>query len=166
MSAGKQLSGFTLLELLVTIAVLAIVATVGIPGFQQLIINSRLAAQNNELIAMLHFTKSEAIRRNATVTAQLTSGGLSWTGEVRPPTGADPAAGCVAGVIRCAANTGVSLSPTPTTVGFDNRGYLAPVGGVWGPQQLCLRNENGTRSRLIEISPTGQITSETAACGG
>lgn len=167
MFVAKRSSGFTFLELLVMIAVLAIIATVAIPGFQQLIIDSRLAAQNNELVAMLHFTKSEAIRRNATVEAEFTAGALSWTGEVRLPVGAPPEDTppmCDAGVIRCAANTGVALSSGNTTVGFDNRGYLTPVNGAWQQQILCLENENGTRERRIAIAPTGQITSETVTC--
>ena len=168
MSARNRPSGFTLLELLVTIAVLAIIATVGVPGFQQLLINSRLAAQNNELIAMLHFAKSEAIRRNATVEAEFTAGPLSWTGDVRLPPGSapeDPPPACDAGVMRCAANIGVALSSGNTTVSFDNRGYLAPVNGDWLDRVLCLQNENGTRERRIEITRTGQIASEMAACG-
>jgi len=65
--------GFTLIELMVTIAVMAVVLTLGVPSFQQTIRNNRLAAQTNNLIAALNLARSEAVKRGMRVTVRKTS---------------------------------------------------------------------------------------------
>lgn len=60
-------SGFTLIELMVGIAVLAIVMAAAVPGFQALVNGNRLAATANEAIANLQTARMEAIRRNRRV---------------------------------------------------------------------------------------------------
>jgi type IV fimbrial biogenesis protein FimT len=59
--------GFTLVELLVTLAVLAIVVVAGVPGFESVVNGNRLAAAANETIAALQTARIEAIRRNRRV---------------------------------------------------------------------------------------------------
>jgi type IV fimbrial biogenesis protein FimT len=61
-------SGFTLVELMVTIAVLAILLAIGIPAFASLIASNRLTSATNELIASLQTARTEALRRNVRVT--------------------------------------------------------------------------------------------------
>lgn len=61
-------SGFTLIELMVTLAVAAVVLTLGVPSFQQTIQNNRLVTQANNLIAALNMARSEAIKRGTNVT--------------------------------------------------------------------------------------------------
>lgn len=57
------MAGFTLMEMLIAIAVLAILVTLAVPSFQQLIQNNRLSAQGNELVAAFQFARSEALKR-------------------------------------------------------------------------------------------------------
>ncbi|MEE2002608.1 GspH/FimT family pseudopilin [Alkalimonas sp. MEB108] len=64
--SGKE-TGFTLIELMVTVAVMAIVLTVAVPAFTNVINSNRLTSQANELLSTLSFARSEAIRRNADV---------------------------------------------------------------------------------------------------
>jgi len=56
--------GFTLVELMVTVAVLAIVMAVAVPSFTNLINSNRLTAQANEVLAGLILARTEAIKRN------------------------------------------------------------------------------------------------------
>lgn len=58
-------SGTTLLELMVVLAVSAILLTVGIPSFAAFIDASRLTGATNALVSSLHLARSEAIKRNA-----------------------------------------------------------------------------------------------------
>lgn len=60
-------AGFTLIELMVAIAVLAITLAVAVPSFGALINSNRLVGQVNELVASVQLARSEAIRRNARV---------------------------------------------------------------------------------------------------
>jgi len=60
--------GFTLIELMVSIAVLAIIAALAAPSFRAIIENNRLTSQANELVTALAFARSEAVRRRTPVT--------------------------------------------------------------------------------------------------
>ncbi len=60
-------SGVTLLELMFTIAVVAIVVGVGTPGIWNLVRNSRIAADTNDLVIGFHAGRSEAVKRRSNV---------------------------------------------------------------------------------------------------
>lgn len=63
-------SGFTLIELMVTLAVAAIVLTIGIPSFQELVNNNRLTTGTNQLVTALNLARSEAVKRGVQVTVR------------------------------------------------------------------------------------------------
>jgi type IV fimbrial biogenesis protein FimT len=60
--------GFTLIELMVTLGVSALLLSVGIPEFQGLIRDNRLVTQYNQFVSGLNNTRSEAIKRGLDVT--------------------------------------------------------------------------------------------------
>jgi type IV fimbrial biogenesis protein FimT len=64
MKMGK---GFTIIELMVTLAVVAITLVIGVPSMRDMIHNNRLAGQANELIAVMNYAKGEAITRGLRV---------------------------------------------------------------------------------------------------
>lgn len=66
--------GFTLVEVMVTIAVLAILATIAIPNYQRFVAESRMSAQANDLLTALHLARSEAVKRNAQVSVSAIGG--------------------------------------------------------------------------------------------
>jgi type IV fimbrial biogenesis protein FimT len=68
--------GFTLIELMVVVAVLAIVATVAVPSFQQIIENNRLATESNRLLSAMSFARSEAVRVGDDVSLSAKAGGF------------------------------------------------------------------------------------------
>lgn len=57
-----------MIELFVTLAIMAILATLATPSFVGLIINNRITTQTNELIGSLQLARSEAVRRAQGVT--------------------------------------------------------------------------------------------------
>ena len=59
--------GFTLVELLMGLAILSIVTTTVVPSFSQLLAEQRLRQVSNELRMSLTLARSEAIKRNQTV---------------------------------------------------------------------------------------------------
>ena len=58
----QRMSGFTLVELMITVAVLAILVAIGFPSFQGVLRSNRVATGTNELIASFALARSEAIR--------------------------------------------------------------------------------------------------------
>lgn len=67
MSGIRRETGFTLLELLVTIVVLAIAAFYAFPSFQQTILNNRMTSQINEISSLIAYARSEASKLDAGV---------------------------------------------------------------------------------------------------
>lgn len=63
----KQHSGFTLIELMIVLAVAAIVLTLGVPSFQGIIERNGLAVQVNDFISSLNYARSEAVKRKQNV---------------------------------------------------------------------------------------------------
>lgn len=75
--------GFTLIELMVTLAVAAILLTVGVPAFQEMLRGNRAATHANEFLTALNFTRSEAIKRGRNISLcpssnQTACGGANW----------------------------------------------------------------------------------------
>jgi type IV fimbrial biogenesis protein FimT len=80
-------TGFTMTELVVTMAVAAILATVAIPSFNTLIANQRAKTYASELFATLVRTRSEAIERNANITLSPKTGGWNTGWQIFDPAG-------------------------------------------------------------------------------
>lgn len=66
-------TGFTLIELMVTLVIASILMTLAAPSFTQFIANQRVSGQANDLLSDLTFSRSEAIRRGTTLTICKTS---------------------------------------------------------------------------------------------
>ena len=60
----KLLSGFTLIEVLMTIVVLAILAAVAVPGFSVWLPNYRLKAAARDMVSNFQLAKLTAVKRN------------------------------------------------------------------------------------------------------
>jgi type IV fimbrial biogenesis protein FimT len=65
--------GFTLFELMLAIAVGALVLGIGVPSFQNFVRNSRITGVANEFLAAAYLARSEAIKRRATTVLCLSS---------------------------------------------------------------------------------------------
>ena len=173
-------AGFTLIELMIVMVLVAIFLTVGVPSFQNLIRENRLATQANELVSTLHFARSEAIKRRlpvtvcrtATGTACVTGGTPSWeTGwlvfvddnvnTVVDVTDNDGLFNSTEQLLRSVvANTTSTLRSTVAgtndTVRFRNNGLLNNAGGNF---RLCDANTADPASgRNIGINVTGNVT--------
>lgn len=74
---------FTLVELMITLALLAIFASVAVPAFAEFISRNRQQALQDEMLAALHFTRAQAILSNSVVEICASSNGAacqtSWS---------------------------------------------------------------------------------------
>ena len=93
---GAKIGGFTLFELMVTLAVAALILSLGVPGFRNFIQNNRATTHTNDLVTALNLGRSEATRRGASVLVCSSSDGATCSGSndwssgwiVRRPAGA------------------------------------------------------------------------------
>ncbi len=168
MSMSRRQSGVTMLELMITLTVVAILLTIAVPSITEIIKNNRVTGQNNELVALINLARNEAIRRNLDldgtqdVVLRLDATTDGWSGNV-VVTGGTTAPGCPVGVIRCADNSRVDFTPATIDIRFDSRGYLAN----FTETTLCLSHAdcNGERQhRRLTIFPSGRIESGPLSC--
>lgn len=79
-SAKKHSRGFSLLELMVAVAILSIVAALGTPVLQDIVRKNQLRALADTTIGMLNLARSEAVSRNTAVSLCHTSNNTACTG--------------------------------------------------------------------------------------
>lgn len=67
MPHDKRVQGFTLLELMVTVAIMAIMAAVAFPSMRDFVSNSRLVNRSEQIANAFRFARTEAVRMNTPV---------------------------------------------------------------------------------------------------
>lgn len=89
-STQRSAKGFTLVELMLVVAILAIVATVAMPSFTEVIESQRMKGAATDLMIVLTRARSEAIKRNTNVTLSPKAG--DWANGWQLP---DPTSGAL-----------------------------------------------------------------------
>lgn len=82
-STLRPARGFTLIELMIAVALLAVGLALGTPYIRDAVMNVRMTGQANDLMADLALARSEAVKRNVRValctsTDGTTCGGSTW----------------------------------------------------------------------------------------
>ena len=75
-------SGYTLVEILVSITVVSILAAIAIPSFKYVTTSNRITTEVNTLLGDMQFARAEAIKEGQSVTVCVSSNGTSCTGTV------------------------------------------------------------------------------------
>jgi type IV fimbrial biogenesis protein FimT len=73
----KKNSGFTLIELMITLFIVGILLAVGVPSMRTFLQNNQLIATTNELVSAIHIARSEALKLNKKVTICVSADGQS-----------------------------------------------------------------------------------------
>ncbi len=73
----KKNSGFTLIEIMVTLIIVGILAVVGLPSLSSFTSSGNLVSSSNELVSAIHITRSQAIKLNRKVTICVSSDGAN-----------------------------------------------------------------------------------------
>lgn len=163
----RRMKGFTLLELMVTIAIAAILLSLALPSFQGVIRSNRVSTATNELLASLSLARSEAIRntRGAGICASAdgASCGTDWNSGwlVWSDTDGDGAVDAGETVVRYTqGKASTTITGTASTLAFDQRGRSRGVQRTVG----ITPSDVATPARCITISVTGQTRVTQAAC--
>ncbi|MCH8531180.1 MAG: GspH/FimT family pseudopilin [Saccharospirillum sp.] len=146
--------GVTLIELMITLAVIAIIASLAAPSFQGVIENNRVASQANGLLSAAHFARSEAVKTGGDVTLTVNADG-SWCVH------AD--ADCTISLRTGGGVTANSMVPAGgSNITFDRRGESATGGNVTVLIHPAGCSGDTGRARQLTVTTVGRaaITAE------
>lgn len=163
-------SGFTLIELMITIAVMAILLGVAVPSFNDAVLGSKLGSYANNFVASVNMARSEAIKRNVKImlcassdgTNCTASGGWEYGWVVKCKT-ADNVHCNAAGpnwltiYRQQALPNGLKISETSAKreIEFDPTG----VGATSATLTVCRASPSvGAQERVIKVSSTGRAS--------
>lgn len=142
-----KVKGFTLLELMIALAVLAIVLALAGPSFTGTLERSRADADTGELLRALNFARMEAINSNQPVTITATEDD-DWTDKLEVTRNNTP-------IRAYSALSGGAAIETTNNVGaivFDS------LGGLRTPaNQVVFTYTRGSETKSIVVCPTGRI---------
>lgn len=182
----RSAAGFTLVELMVSIAVLSIVLLVAVPSFTTLVQGNKLTSQVNQIVAALNLAKAEAVKLNqavlfchssdaATCSEPPAAGWQGWLVGLAQPR---PATGIVANNVLAVGElqsnqirilASESIADSAGEIRFVPQGLVrdqanVPLNSVL---RVCLKYNNIMNIRDVGISSGGQVdvaNSTNAAC--
>lgn len=177
-SMKKLNAGFTLVELLVTLAIVAILAAVAVPSFQEMTARRSMTAQVSEFSSTFALARNQATTEVIQVTVCSSDDGLTCSGNSRwengwiafldvnenetPEFGTQnclPAEDCLIKV-KEALPQGVTITATNDWVAFSGLGELIP--GSATSAMLCAMNAdtaNDTdKSRTFSMAASGSVS--------
>ncbi len=162
-------TGFTAIELLVVVAIVAILAALAVPSFTPLIERWRVRQATENLVSTIHFARSEAIKRGGGITIDATGGwNTGWK-----ITHTENGTTTDLQVIAEPSNLTIVQSNTKTKVFVDRWGMLSETdGGAPAAMHFLLKptNKSDTDANAIRlcISTAGRFLQKQqgAACPG
>ena len=147
--------GFTIIELMVTVVVLAILIAIGVPSFRNIILTQRIKNASFEVFAGLAHARSEAVSRNNTVTITPTGG--NWTNGWQITT-IDPATLATVNISSQSAYSNITITG-PATVAYAGTGRSAAAS-----LSLTAAGVSAANARCITIDLSGRPVTKTGTC--
>jgi type IV fimbrial biogenesis protein FimT len=174
---------FTIIELVITVTILAILVATAIPSFRTLMANSRSTNLASEMFMALNIARSEAIKRSARISVCASADGATCAGTPWDQgwivfidgAATDTAAPVinVNGVIKlwgansAGANVAVTQNNVPLTfVRFTAQGMLARAPNVTNTVIVAVTQTGcqGNSGRQLEVGIAGRVSQTSVAC--
>lgn len=148
--------GFTLVELLVTITVVAVLTMAGVPAFVGMMNKSTADNESSELYRALNYARLESITRGVAVRLQPVTTG-AWNGVVNVQMGSTASLASILRVMPALSlNTVVSATSTAgasSYIEFNNLGALNfPLA------QVTITYTRGTQVRTLYVCVNGRVS--------
>ena len=163
----RQIHGFTLLELMATVAIVALLTALAVTGYSRLVEGARLATAANTIKGDLEAAKLTAVKRHVPVAVSFTAGsGANGTYTLFVDDGATVSS-FDAGeevILTRSMPTNITLGSIAfgggTTVRFNTIGLPGTTSG-----STRLANSSNTRFRRISLAAAGSITMQRSSNG-
>ena len=161
--AGRQ-RGFTLVELMVTIALAALLMAIGVPTFRDVALGSRLSAAANNVLASVQLARSEAIKRNLAVTVCASDDGATCAG------GGGWEQGWI--IVDSSGELIQRQDALPDGYAMSQAGGAVPlvfepigIGSTAATITVCRGDPLGRQERIVNINAAGSVHIETSTAG-
>lgn len=151
-ASHQREKGFTLLELLVAIAVLAIVAAIAVPSFAEIVRQNRATNLANSMVSALSLARSEAVKRGAQASVSALNGDWATGWQVRAE----------GNELRRWPTENATVSSSATAITFNPRGRLAASSGI----QITVGIDTAQRCVQVSLSGSARVSEERGACDG
>lgn len=138
-----KLAAFTLIELLIVIAIVAVLAAIAYPNFASFIEKQKLVSAAERLSSDFKWAKSEAIKRNDTVTIDFIDGASGSWGYTLSDS---------AGVIRSFTAADVAdyaIISMTQNFGADDTGFSPVIGNALENGTVSLVSDNGNDLQVV-----------------
>lgn len=147
-------SGFTLVELLVTLSIAAVMMSIGMPSLVDFIKNQAVGTASFDVTSTLVMARSEAIKRNTNVVVTPTTSNWKDGWAVTVTSG-----GTTTTLGRQAAySSAVAITSSVTSVTYGGNGR------VQGTTVPTFAISGSSRARCVSVSLSGLPNSKTGAC--
>ena len=169
--------GFTLIELMVVIAVLAIMLALASPSFADFFQRYRLRGAADKVVTLLASARAESVMRNRDVSIDFKGAGGGWcVGAKATPdpeipgnlVGSAASCDCNADATQCTLSdsrtlvvastevSGVTIGAVPGTLVFSSKnGAMLPIGST---AQTTLKSPNGKYTLRLDVSALGRAS--------
>lgn len=159
---ASQGRGFTLIEMLVVISIIAILAGMAAPSYNDVIFSNKLTSFGNNFMASAQLARSEAIKRNATVTLCRSSDGATCAASGGWQQGWIIMSGTTVIQQQAALSSGYLFTGDVYSIDFQSIG----VGATSATLKVCRSTPSiGSHEREIKISVTGRTSISTTYTG-
>ncbi len=158
-------AGFTMVEMLMTMAIAIIVLTIGVPSFRYVTNSNRIAGELNGLLGDLQFARAEAIKEGTNVTVCTSSNGTSCSNSTTWQGGWIVYTNSTNTIWRVqnpfSGSDTFFASNNLSAVTFNRDGYAV---GIANGTLITLHDSTGTAAwtRCLSIGLSGAMTSELA----
>lgn len=152
---SKYVKGFTVIELMVTLAVAAILLAIAIPSFNYLMVSSKLTTTANAYVYALNIARSEAIKRNADVT-------VATTGAVTMPAPATTISAPI--TVQAPVNMNIPSALTAKPIGLLTTGGAAGFTGLAADISSTAISSNNHRCVYVVTGTTVSTCTDSSAC--
>ncbi|MEQ8857689.1 MAG: GspH/FimT family pseudopilin [Pseudomonadales bacterium] len=167
--ARRGFLGFTIVELMVTLAVASVLIGFALPAFNDFVRQRTMASRMNDFLLAITYARSEAIRRgiNVSLQAEDDDDANEWGGGYCVVVGNSDCDDDDDVLRRYEAMEGVTFDATGALddierLTFNTRGMLANAGA--GRIELCSTDDTVDPGRAVDITATGRADYEELEC--